>query len=548
MSESALQLVIVSNRLPRVAYREEGTWRVRRGSGGLLTAMAPVLRDRGGVWIGWAGTTDEDDVDLDRLLSESESQEGYRLRPVTLTREERDGFYYGFANEIIWPLFHSLDERCNFRPAYWQAYEAVNRKFARAVAGHLLGQPSYTWVHDYHLMLVGRELRSLGVESRVAFYLHIPFPSLDMFLKLPWRFQVLRALLEYDMLGFQTLRDRANFVRCVRTLLPDTRVTGRGLTQTITTPTRATIAGVFPISIDSRQFAKEAAAAPVTDQVEMLRNSFGDRQVILGLDRLDYTKGVPNRLEAIRHLLRHHPELHERLTLVQIVVPSRIEIPAYQDLRERIEELVGEINGEFTRPGWVPIHYLFRSLEVTELLAYYRVASVALVTPLIDGMNLIAKEYCACNLDATGVLVLSEFAGAAAELESGALLVNPYDFEGVAEAICTALRMDRSERRERMSRLRRHVRRRDVFRWLDSFLATSIGRTLHDFPLIARYIPLEGDRTKSAPRQWVAPSLDAAVVGTALAGAALTAAPVGGPPGLVPIPVDPVARPAPSRG
>ena len=402
MTKDGTRLVIVSNRLPSVVDRVGDNWKVRPASGGLITAMAPVLRDRGGIWIGWPGTLEGDDVNLDELLAEGSRHSGYSLSPVILTREERDNFYYGFANEIIWPLFHSLDERCTFDPAYWRTYQRVNAKFAEVVHRNIQGGDNYVWVHDYHLMMVAAELRRVGVRSKVGFFLHIPFPPLDIFLKLPWRFQVLRGLLSYDMVGFQTVGDRRNFVHCIRTLLKDVTVTGRGRVQTLKTPTQDVRIGTFPISIDFDDFAHKAAEPGVEQHMASLAEQYPSRKVILGVDRLDYTKGIPHRLKAFRNAIIRYPELRREVTLVQVVVPSREALPAYQQLKEQIDELVGEINGEHTQPGWVPIHYHFRTLSQDELLAYYRFADVGLVTPLNDGMNLVAKEYCACNREEGG--------------------------------------------------------------------------------------------------------------------------------------------------
>ncbi len=475
VTQESLRLIIVSNRLPSIVEKAGGTWRVRPASGGLVSAVAPVLRDRGGTWIGWAGTVEEDNVDVDSLLEEAGRDTGYELKPVTFSRLERDRFYAGFSNEVIWPLFHSLDERCNFDPAYWTAYETVNRKFAQVVHRTADGGGNFLWVHDYHLMPLGDELRALGVEDRIGFFLHIPFPSLDIFLKLPWRFQLLRSMFAYDILGFQTLRDRRNFVQCVRALQRDATVSGRGRIQTITTATRSVLVGTFPISIDFADFAKEADTPEVAELIARLQGELQDRKMLLGLDRLDYTKGIPTRLRAFRRLLQRFPELRRKVRLVQVVVPSRENIPSYQRMKEEIDELVGEINGEYSEPGWVPVHYTFRFLNRTELAAYYRAAAVALVTPLNDGMNLVAKEYCACNVDETGVLILSEFAGAASELHRGALLVNPYDIEGMADAIWRALTMHEKERASRMGRLRRIIKQNDIKRWVNLFLEASVG-------------------------------------------------------------------------
>jgi trehalose 6-phosphate synthase len=325
----------------------------------------------------------------------------------------------------------------------------------------------------------------------MAFFLHIPFPPLDNFLKLPWRFQVLRSLLEFDLIGLQTFRDRRNFLQCLRLLIRDARIFGRGPIATVRVAGREVRVGAFPISIDFEEFARRAVEPAVREKTASLRANAGQKTLILGVDRLDYTKGIPSKLQAFRHLLLSETEWQGRVTLVQVVVPSREDIPRYRDYKIEIERLVGEINGQFTRSGWVPVHYIYRPLEGPRLPAYYLAADVALVTPWKDGMNLVSKEYCATRVDDDGVLVLSEFAGAAAQLQRGALLVNPFDREGVASALDRALRMPRSEQRTRMRKLRREVREHDIFHWLDSFLEAAVSRQLNQFPRTEDYIPEE---------------------------------------------------------
>ncbi len=467
------RVLIVANRLPVVATEEDGNGhRIKPGQGGLVTALAPVLRDRGGLWIGSPGTSEESD--LEELVAIGSRDTGYILKPVVLTAEEIRQYYFGFSNEILWPLFHDFQSRCNFNPTYWNVYQDVNRKFAQVIAENC-GANDYIWVHDYHLMLVARELRGMGVESRIGFFLHTPFPPLDIYVKLPWRSQILSALLDYDLVGFQTRRDRNNFIQCVEALIKGAKVDARKRVSTVAMPQQETRVGTFPISIDFKEFGRQASKKTVVKEARSLRESLAAFQIILGLDRLDYTKGIPERLRAFRNALERFEDLRGRVSLVQVVVPSREDIPEYQELKAEIEGLVGEINGEFTQPGWIPIHYMFRSLERTELLAYYRAADIALVTPLKDGMNLIAKEYCAARVDRSGVLILSEFAGASTQLRRNALVVNPYDIDGVANAIYRAYNMSGDERRSRMLRLRKAVARRDIFRWVDSFLKAAIA-------------------------------------------------------------------------
>jgi trehalose 6-phosphate synthase len=462
------RLIVVSNRLPYSFKRGAGgRWRAEQSGGGLVTALLPVLRDRGGTWVGWPGAPGPA-AQFAGALRTAGARSGYRLAAVPLHAAEVRGFYHGFSNEVIWPLFHDLASLCNFDPAYWRTYCAVNAKYARAVLRRALAD-DLVWVHDYQLMNVGEELRRLGCQARLGFFLHIPFPSPDIFLKLPWRRELLAALLCFDLVGFQTERDADNCRACMRAL-------------DIALP-RGVRLGVFPISIDYNAFLRRAASADVAAKAQELHRLLPNRRLVLGVDRLDYTKGIAQRLAAFGHLLARYPEMRGRVSLMQVVVPSREDLPHYRRLAEEIERLAGRINGTYARPGgWVPVWYEYRNLTRLELLAYYRAADIALVTPLKDGMNLVAKEYCTCSIEEDCVLILSEFAGAAAELGEGALLVNPNDIEGVAEALRAAYVMPATERAARMRRLRRAIRRHDVFDWVDSYLRAAITKDLRAFP------------------------------------------------------------------
>lgn len=492
MAKSPKRLIIVSNRLPIVCQRKEsGEWIIESSAGGLVTALDPVFKNRGGYWIGWPGTTDVSLKDLKKPLSEASQGQGYGFIPVSLTPQERDNFYLGFSNEVIWPLFHDLQTMCHFHPAYFQAYEAVNRKFAWCIAKHSQTR-DLIWVHDYHLMDVAANLRTMGVKSPLAFFLHIPFPPLDIFLKLPWRAQILKALLQFDLIGLQTPRDVRNFLQCLRLLGPK-NFSRAGNTpreiHRIAFENREISIGSFPVGIDYEAFSEGARSEKVEKKLNQLRSEFLGRHILLGADRLDYTKGILQKLEAFRLVLERHPELHGKLTLIQYVVPSRENIAEYHDLKIQIEQRVGEINGHFTFDSWVPIHYRFQSLDRPDLLSYYRLADTALVTPLKDGMNLVAKEYCAAKTDKNGVLVLSEFAGAAASLQKGALLVNPYDIEGVANAILESYSMKTKEKHSRMGKLQKSVASHDIFTWADRYLYAAISEDLSAFHPPQDYLP-----------------------------------------------------------
>ncbi len=450
------------------------------GSGGLVSALVPILRQRGGTWIGWPGMAADDG--LDEVLADVSTGCGYALKAVHLNAEEVENFYEGFSNAVVWPLFHDLQSLCDFDPEYWRTYLAVNRKFMTAILANA-NDDDFVWVHDYHLMTVAAEMRSAGSRARLGFFLHIPFPSLDLFAKLPWCSQLIDALLQFDVIGFQTMRDRNNFLQCIRAFSPSVDCQGKGAVCTASVGKRSVRIGAFPISIDFGAIERQAALPEVANKASDLHRLLPGRKLLLGIDRLDYTKGIPHRVEAFANLLHRYPEMRERISLIQVVVPSRLEIRDYKNLKNTIERLVGRINGEYMKPGgWVPVWYVYGSLTTTDLLAYYRAADIALVTPLRDGMNLVAKEYCASNIEEDAVLILSQFAGAAAELRRDALLVNPYDIEGVAEAIRTAFNMSVEERRARMRRLRRTIQRHDLFYWAESFLAAALASDVKPTP------------------------------------------------------------------
>lgn len=459
-------MILVSNRLPITIEAGPDGSVLKPSSGGLVTALRPVLKTRRGYWIGWPGDGPEDQ--MQRLLAKERLHSDVHLVPVSLTPAERKGFYAGFSNEIVWPLFHDLQSRCNFDPTYWETYVHVNRKFADAAA-RVARPGSIVWVHDYHLMLVGGFLRERNIRSRVGFFLHIPFPPLDIFEKLPWRSEVLRGLFAYDAVGFQTPRDQRNFLGCVRHFLPDVELHREDDQVRTNSGDRSTLIRSFPIGIDYDEFAGHAAHPEIAERAAQIRQDMHGRRIVLGVDRLDYTKGVPERLRAFRHLFGSFPHLRRQLSLVQIVVPSREHIPKYRELKLEIETLVSQINGQFGDPGWMPVHYIHRSLERPELVALYRAADIALITPLKDGMNLVAKEFCAAQAGDQGVLILSEFAGAAEQLRNGAILVNPYDIQCVAEALEAACTMESRERITRMRKLRRRIRNENVFRWCERF-------------------------------------------------------------------------------
>jgi len=451
-------LVVVSNRLPFTVERRPEGVRVRRSPGGLVAALEPALAQRGGVWVGWTGAAREDGDAAGRAPPAAAEQVQYRAVP--LTAHEIALYYAGFANRTIWPLFHYFVGQTQIDSATWRAYERVNERFAQ-VAAEASDDEALVWVHDYQLLRVPHHLRRLAPRRRIAFFLHVPFPAADVLRVLPWSRDLIQGMLASDLVGVHIRSYADHVLTCAERLLGCEVDRGAGLVRF---EGREVSVEVHPISIDVAEIERLAArAAPG-----------GDATVaeILGVDRLDYTKGIHERLLAIERLLERHPGLRRRIAFTQVLVPSRERVAEYGELKREIDETVGRINGRFSERGWSPIRYLVRSLPPAELVALYRQADVALVTPLRDGMNLVAKEYVAAQLDDDGVLVLSEMAGAADELQE-ALLVNPFDVDEVADALHRALQMPLDERRARMSALRHRVRANDVRVWVERFLDAS---------------------------------------------------------------------------
>jgi alpha,alpha-trehalose-phosphate synthase [UDP-forming]/trehalose-phosphatase len=455
------ELLIVSNRLPdlRRATRPREAGR-KRNVGGLVSALEPVLSARHGLWLGWSG----------RITAEQEPGPigiDDELRPVLAWMDFPErwhrSYYNGFCNRALWPLFHMFPQHVAFVDDEWDCYQEVNRAFA-AAASELVPPETPVWMNDYHLLLAAQGLRELGHRGPLGLFLHIPFPGPDLFELLPWAEQLLDAMLDYDLLGFHTAAYVANFLHTVGALSPakvsDDAVEHRG---------RRVRVRAFPLGIIPESF-QEPADRAVADEVATLLRAIAPSRLVLGVDRLDYTKGIPERLEAFGRLLELHPEWRGRVSLVQISVPSRADVPGYAEQRRRIENIVGRINGEYGEGAWVPVRYLYRSYSHAHLAELYRAAAVGYVTPLRDGMNLVAKEFVAAQEPKEpGVLLLSKFAGAAAELRD-AVLTNPWQADGMARDLDRALRMELAERQERHRKLLAVVSQTTAATWAEDFL------------------------------------------------------------------------------
>ncbi|MFT4200964.1 alpha,alpha-trehalose-phosphate synthase (UDP-forming) [Gordonia sp. (in: high G+C Gram-positive bacteria)] len=466
-ASSQAEFVVVANRLPvDKEVLPDGTARWKRSPGGLVTALEPILRSHTGAWVGWSGVPDSDDnPDID----------GLQIRAVPLSSEEIADYYEGFSNGSLWPLYHDVIAKPEYHREWWNAYVTVNERFAKATA-EVAGPGALVWIQDYQLQLVPKMLRELRPDLKIGFFLHIPFPPVELFMQLPWRKEIVDGLLGSDLIGFHLPDGAENFLYLANRLgghdASRRSVGVRSRFGSVQVDGRTVKVGAFPISIASGEIDAASKSRAIRKRAKEIRKELGNpTTILLGVDRLDYTKGIDVRLKAVSELLAEHRLDPHETVMVQLATPSRERVESYVAMRSEIEQLVGNINGNFAEVGQPVVQYLNRPIPRDELLAFFVAADVMLVTPLRDGMNLVAKEYVACRSDLGGALVLSEFTGAAAELKQ-AYQANPYDMEGVKDAIESAVKAPTQDNRARMRALRRQVLTHDVEKWAKSFLDT----------------------------------------------------------------------------
>ncbi|MCF3939247.1 alpha,alpha-trehalose-phosphate synthase (UDP-forming) [Gordonia tangerina] len=471
------QFVVVANRLPvDKEVLPDGTVNWKRSPGGLVTALEPILRSQTGAWVGWSGIADSDD---------NPDIEGIDIHAVPLSTQEIAEYYEGFSNATLWPLYHDVLVKPEYHREWWNTYVEVNRRFAEKTAT-AAAEGAIVWIQDYQLQLVPKMLRMLRPDLKIGFFLHIPFPPVELFMQLPWRTEIVEGLLGADLIGFHLPGGAQNFLFLARRLAGQATSKGtvgvRSRFGVVQVGFRTVRVGAFPISIDSGDLDAKARSKDIRKRAAELREELGNpKTIMLGVDRLDYTKGIDVRLEALSELLAEHRIKPEETVMIQLATPSRERVDSYVRMRAGIEQLVGNINGVYATVGQPVVQYLHRPVPRDELIAFFVAADVMLVTPLRDGMNLVAKEYVACRSDLGGALVLSEFTGAAAELRS-AYQANPYDLDGVKDAIEAAVQQSTEDGRKRMRALRRQVLAHDVATWAESFLGTleSVTETAAD--------------------------------------------------------------------
>ncbi len=484
--------IIISNRLPVQLQIGNGDIHAVPSVGGLATGMKSVHKGGESLWIGWSGLTDEEipgelAPKIDKALAEHGSSK------VNLSQEEVDGFYFGFSNRTIWPLFHYFMEYSEFKLTSWNTYKAVNRKFADAILEQS-GPDDIIWVHDYQLMLVPQMVKAERPDSSIGFFLHIPFPSYEIFRTLPWREEILKGLLGADLIGFHTYDYERHFLSSVRRLL---RL--EVSFNEIYFDDRVVKVDSFPMGIDYQKFsqaARDHAKMSKKDQSELQRRlnshkeSAPDARFFLSIDRLDYTKGIAKRLNAFEYFLNKYPQYKEKVRLIILAVPSRSNVPQYQLLKKEVDELVGRINGEFSTVSWTPIWYFYRSMPFENLIDLYTSSDIAWLTPIRDGMNLVAKEYIATRTDQTGVLILSEMAGSAYEMNE-ALLINPNNFEQIADALYKAINMPEEEQKSRNKILQKRLARYNVEKWANDFMQALTDQREKDPAYVTRRLSVD---------------------------------------------------------
>ena len=470
-----MKLIVASNREPYQHRRVGQEVRCERAMGGLVAALDPVIQAMGGAWIAWGdGDADRDTANRKGEILVPPNQKAYTLRRIWLTDEEAKCYYAGYSNQFLWPLCHMALDRMVFKNRYWEYYKEVNRKFAEAVLGQVSDHSSLVWIQDYHLALCPRYIKQKSPDQSVSLFWHIPWPAPDVFRICPQRKDLLEGLLSCDLLGFHLERYCTNFMDCVEQET-DARVNRqKGI---IRYRDRQTKIKAFPISVDYEQFQILASLPGATQRVANIRKKLKlpeNRRIGLGVDRLDYTKGLLKRLWALDNFFQRFKQYQGRFTFIQMAVPTREESKSYRSYRELIQATVDEINGKYARDDWRPIEHLEGKLNHEVLSAYYRAADLCIVGSVYDGMNLVAKEYIASQSDENGALLLSELAGAAEEID-GAILINPYDTESFADAIRMALELPDRERWQRMQRMKKHLREHDIYHWVESVLREAAG-------------------------------------------------------------------------
>lgn len=454
-----MRLIVAAYRSPYNVEKTDGETVIERSPGGLVSALDPVMQENKGIWVCCG----------EKLLKDYHVKLPYPIKQVKVTKNEIKHYYEGFCNAQIWPLFHYFPTKYKFNIKDWSYYKQVNQKYANQIL-EVVKPQDRIWVHDYQLMLLPQLLRERGIKNKIGFFLHTPFPNIEIYRIFPKRLEILESLLKCDLIGFHTESYKKHFIECVKyffndkVIINDNIIEYKGIKSKIV---------AMPISVDYKNLNKLARSKKVKHELAKMKEVFKDQIIGLGADRLDYSKGILEKFEGLELFLDTHPEYINKISFVQIAVPTRINVAEYAKFKKQVDETVGRINGKFSHNGWIPIHYIYSNFKQEELVAYYMLAKFIIVSALRDGLNLVAKEYVAAKINYDGSLILSEFTGAAEEL-SHRCLINPYDPNSISNAIEAVLNIDEQTRISEMKKLRDYVKKNDIFKWLKDFL-TELG-------------------------------------------------------------------------
>jgi alpha,alpha-trehalose-phosphate synthase [UDP-forming] len=450
-----MKLIVATNRSPYSIKKEKNHITLQRGAGGLISALDPVMKKNAGVWV----------CESDILLNDYDIKLPYPIKQIKLTENETKHYYDGFCNTQIWPIFHYFPAKYKFHIKDWGFYKQVNQKFADEIAA-IVESDDIIWVHDYQLMLLPKLLRNMGIKNKIGFFLHIPFPNFEVYRIFPKRIEILEALLSCDLIGFHTQSYQKHFIESVKYFFGSQAGIKENLIQYKDNLSKVV---ALPISIDYKHIETAAKSLKVENKLLKLKDNFNNQIIGLGVDRLDYSKGIIEKFEGLELFFEKKPEYIKKVSFIQIAVPTRVNVTEYRKLKRQTDEAVGRINGKFSRDGWSPIHYIYSNVTFEDLIAYYRLADFIIVSALRDGLNLVAKEYVSSRINNSGTLILSEFTGASEEMPYR-YSINPYDSVSISSAIEATLKGNEVKKSSEMSNLRNYVKENDIFKWFNNFL------------------------------------------------------------------------------
>ncbi len=480
-------IILVSALIPVSIKEENGEYKAKVSPGGLITTLSQSIKGKSVKWFGWYGS-EKYSKHIENIIVEEGKKKGFNLFPVHLTKEEIQYFFNLFSNGVIWPLFHSFTQYCRFNKDYWHFYKKVNEKFAQKILKHI-DKDTVLWVHDYQFFLLPEYIKKKNKNVKINFFLHIPFPSPEIFLKLPWRKEIIDGFLNFDFAGFHTQIDKENFINCVKYFYDVKEERSNYFTDLYIENKKIRLAAI-PISIDFKFYDTKANEKETVEIFKNLKERYKDKYLIVSIDRIDYTKGLVEKLNGYRRFLEKYPEYREKVILMISTAPNVKKLPEYEKLEKEFHHKIAEINGSLGTEIWRPVLFINKRLSINELIAYYRAADISLITPIKDGLNIVCKEYSASNIDLNGSVILSEFAGASTEIGDFVYLINPYDIENIADTIKKVIEEKQEVKKEKMKKLRKHINEFDIYWWSKTYFKIAEGEKIDKFPKIYNRYPL----------------------------------------------------------